>query len=179
MDLRRLYHIFRIAMMNNGFKRAEYLKKNNIFKSQGNDCFWQPRNIPPEAKLIELGDNVVIASEVLFINHDVIHHVLNELTKEDEYNFKILYGSIKISNNVFIGSRSTILPNTRIDSNCVVGAGSLVKGHLKSNGIYAGVPAKRIGEFSTLLEERKEMVINNLPTNSFDYAWKYFNKKYN
>ncbi len=51
---------------------------------------------------------------------------------------------IKVGDRVWIGARSTILPGTVIEDNCVIGAGSLVKGHLKPNLIYAGVPAKPI-----------------------------------
>ncbi|MEG1433504.1 MULTISPECIES: hypothetical protein [Eubacterium] len=66
--------IIRMAIMSNGFQRANYLKKKNVFCKIGENCFWQPRNFPPEAKLIKIGDNVSIASEVLFINHDVMHY---------------------------------------------------------------------------------------------------------
>lgn len=79
MTFERLYHIVRISLLRNGFQRARYLKRKNIFASIGENCFWQPRNVPPEAKLIKLHDNVVIASEVLFVNHDVIHYMLRNV----------------------------------------------------------------------------------------------------
>lgn len=77
--MKRLYHMVRISLLKNGFQRAKYLKQKNIFASIGKNCFWQPRNVPPEAKLIKLHDNVVIASEVLFVNHDVIHYMLKNI----------------------------------------------------------------------------------------------------
>ena len=79
--MKRLYHIVRISLLKNGFQRARYLKQKNIFASIGENCFWQPRNVPPEAKLIKLHDNVVIASEVLFVNHDVIHYMLKNINR--------------------------------------------------------------------------------------------------
>ena len=79
--MKRLYHIVRISLLKNGFQRARYLKQKNIFASIGENCFWQPRNVPPEAKLIKLHDNVVIASEVLFVNHDVIHYKLKNINR--------------------------------------------------------------------------------------------------
>ena len=44
----------------------------------------------------------------------------------------------------WIGANSTILPGTVIEKGCVIAAGSVVKGLLKSNRLYAGVPAKEI-----------------------------------
>ena len=75
MTYKRLWHIFRTALMKNGFKRAEYLRKTKVFAQMGQNCFWQPRNIPTEAELIKIHDNVVVASEGLFVNHEVIQYM--------------------------------------------------------------------------------------------------------
>ena len=136
--MKRLYHIVRISLLKNGFQRAKYLKQKNIFASIGKNCFWQPRNVPPEAKLIKLHDNVVIASEVLFVNHDAIHYMLKNINGWGNLN--------QVGSNVFIGSRSIILPDTKIEDNVIIGAGSLVRGKVAGGGIYAGVPIKRIGD---------------------------------
>ncbi len=144
-----------LSLKKNGFQRAEWLKKRNVFAAMGKDCFWQPRNIPPEAKLIKLHDNVVIASEVLFVNHDVMHHMFRKL--EPEYEFPVKFGPIEIGNHVFIGSRCTILPNTKIEDYVIIGAGSLVTGRIPGGGVYAGVPAKRIGDFNKIMKSREGM----------------------
>ncbi|MCD8011771.1 MAG: hypothetical protein LUG99_01075 [Lachnospiraceae bacterium] len=109
------------------------MKKKNIFASMGENCFWQPRNIPPESKLIKLHDNVVIASEVLFVNHDVMHHVFKHM-ENSEGHYRLNLGAIEIGNNVFIGSRSTVLPGTKIEDNVIIGAGSLVTGRISAGG---------------------------------------------
>ncbi|WP_373263522.1 hypothetical protein [Hungatella hathewayi] len=70
------------------------MKKKNIFAEIGEHCFWQPRNIPPEAKLIKMHDNVVVASEVLFVNHDVMHHMFKNI--KPGKNFKLNLGAIDI-----------------------------------------------------------------------------------
>jgi galactoside O-acetyltransferase len=49
---------------------------------------------------------------------------------------------ITIGDNVFIGANCVILPGAYIEDNVVIGAGSLVKGRLQSDGIYAGVPCR-------------------------------------
>lgn len=177
MTKKRLFQILRICFMKNGFQRAAYMKKKNIFATMGENCFWQPRNIPPEAKLIKMHDNVVIASEVLFVNHDVIHYMAKH-AKPGKYNLHL--GAIEIGNNVFVGSRSTILPDTKIEDNVIIGAGSLVVSSiLRSGGVYAGVPAKRIGDFDAVLVKR---MINELDKRSkgdqFDDVWKRFYEKY-
>ena len=51
---------------------------------------------------------------------------------------------VSIRNNVWIGMGVSILGGPHIEDDVIVGAGSLVKGTLESNGIYVGVPAKRI-----------------------------------
>ncbi|MDB5690306.1 MAG: lacA [Sphingomonas bacterium] len=53
---------------------------------------------------------------------------------------------VTIGGNVWIGAAVTILPGTRIGDGCVVAAGSLVRGVLAPDGLYAGVPARRIRE---------------------------------
>lgn len=177
MTLKRLWNMIRISMMKNGFQRAAYMKKKNIFAQQGEHCFWQPRNIPPEAKLIKLHDNVVVASEVLFINHDVIHHVFRNI--DSDYEFPTKYGAIEIGNNVFIGSRCIILPDAKIEDNVIIGAGSLVRGKLQRGGGYAGMPAKRIGDFEQVMWERKVLIRDGKPrAEYFEEFWIKFNQKY-
>jgi len=69
----------------------------------GENCFWQPRNIPPESKLIKLHGNVVIASEVLFVNHDVMHYMFKHM-ENSKGCCRLNLGAIEFDNNVFIGS---------------------------------------------------------------------------
>lgn len=177
MTLERLWNIIQISLMKNGFQRAEYMKRKNIFAEQGKNCFWQPRNIPPEAKLIKLRNNVVVASEVLFVNHDVIHNVFNSM--EDSHAYPLNLGAIEIGNNVFIGSRCIVLPDTKIEDNVIIGAGSLVRGKLSAGGVYAGVPAKRIGEFFDVMIRRKnDSASVKIKEERFGDTWNKFYEKY-
>ena len=48
-----------------------------------------------------------------------------------------------ISNNVLIGSNSTILP-VKICSKVIIGAGSVVTKNINKSGVYAGNPVKFI-----------------------------------
>ena len=38
----------------------------------------------------------------------------------------------------------TILPNTTIEKNCIIGAGSVIKGHIPEGSVVVGNPAKII-----------------------------------
>ncbi len=49
---------------------------------------------------------------------------------------------IIIEDNVWIGKGSLILPGTIIEKGVIIGAHSLVKGHLLANSMYAGTPLK-------------------------------------
>ena len=98
----------RVYLIFDGIKRTEYIKKKNLFYSVGSNFFFQPRILPSDPKLIKFGNNVTVASNVTFINHDLIYRTLNFLNNGKYYNY---YAKpIEIGDNVFIGSNSTILP---------------------------------------------------------------------
>lgn len=85
-----------------------------------------------------IGDDVAIGPGTKIIvysnNYQYAKKVTNEKITED----------IIIKNNVFVGANCTILPGTIINDNVVIGAGSIVKGVLESNSIYAGAPCKKV-----------------------------------
>ena len=133
-------------------RRTKFIRKHKEFKSVGKNFFFQPRKYPNNPSLISFGDNVSVASNVTFVNHDVMHRVFNniEINSTREH-----MGTIEVGNNVFIGANVTILPNAKIGNNCIIASGAVVSGKLKDGGIYGGVPAKKIGDFQTLFEQRK------------------------
>ena len=51
---------------------------------------------------------------------------------------------IEIGAGVWIGTRVLVLPGVTIGDGCLVAAGAIVAKDLEPNGLYAGVPAKRI-----------------------------------
>lgn len=51
-----------------------------------------------------------------------------------------------IGKGCWIGANTIILPGVIIGDGCIIAAGSVVKGNCVPNGLYAGVPAKRIRE---------------------------------
>ena len=82
--LLRIKYFIYCCFNRSGFRHAEWLKKHNVFGSIGENCFFQPFMIPEDAKQIFMHDNVVIASDVKLIAHDVIHHVFNSMAKDNK-----------------------------------------------------------------------------------------------
>lgn len=65
-------------------------------------------------------------------------------------------GCIEVMNNVFIGSGTRILYNTRIGNNVIIGSDSLVNKDIPDNSVYAGVPAKRICSFDEYVKKARK-----------------------
>lgn len=155
MDSLRIKYFIYCLFHRNGYRHGEYLRKHNAFYSMGNKCFFQPYKLPADSKYIRLGNNVVIASNVDLICHDVIHHMLNN-SENFGGGYATYWGTIDIKDNVFIGSNTTIHANVTIGTNAIIAAGSLVNKNIPDGKIVAGVPAKVIGDVADLAKERKQ-----------------------
>ena len=90
---------------------------------------------------ITIGANSTIAPGCSLITHEDMGE-FNENKLSQLYRKKYL--SILIKENVFIGCDTTVLPGTTVDCLTVVGAKSLVKGHIPNKVLVAGIPAKVI-----------------------------------
>ena len=97
---------------------------------------------------IEIGNNVKIGGNTVI--YDTDFHSLNPTerldNKLDRLNAK--WGKVVISDNVFIGSHSTILKGVTIGKNTVIGACSVVTKDIPENEVWAGNPAKFIKKIS-------------------------------
>ena len=151
----RLRQTLRLYTILTSTGRTRYLKEKKIFGAIGDNCNIMSRTVPLYAKLIKLGNNVRIASNVTFVTHDVTHVMLNANQTLKGERFKERIGCIEIKDNVFVGSGSTILYGVRIGSNVIVGAGSLVNRDVPSNSVIGGVPARVISSFEDYLEKRR------------------------
>lgn len=116
---------------------------------------------PSHCWLITIGDDVTLSNKVQILAHD------------DTTRIYTGYGRIapvKIGDRVFVGANSTILMNTTIGNDVIIGAGSLVTGNIPDNSIVAGVPAKIIGKTSEYIAREKERMENGLV---FDSSFTY------
>lgn len=79
---------------------------------------------------IIIGDDVQLSPNVLIYDHDHDYSVVGGV-KTGEYKTS----PIKIGNNVWIGANAVILKGTTIGDNCVIGAGSILKGTYPQNSV--------------------------------------------
>jgi acetyltransferase-like isoleucine patch superfamily enzyme len=138
--------------------RIKFLKKHRIFDEIGENFFFQPRKLPSDPKFIRFHNNVSVAADVTFINHDVIYLVLRNMDKRQDNEH---VGCIEVMDNVFIGSGSIILPDVKIGPNAIVAAGSIVTRDVPPNSVVGGSPAKVIGSFDKLRATRLEEAVRN------------------
>ena len=114
---------------------ANFFKPSNIKIGHdtiiGDHCFLDGR-----AKLI-IGNHVGIASQVLIYNDE--HNIHSD-------NYENSFGPVEIGDYVFIGPRAIILPDIKIGKGAVVAAGAVVTKDIPDFEIWAGVPAKKIGD---------------------------------
>ena len=85
---------------------------------------------------IYIGDGTLIGSHVVLAT---INHGQNPVERSDN-----LPAPIRIGKNVWIGSRSTVLPGVTIGDGAVVAAGAVVTKDVPPNTVVGGVPAREI-----------------------------------
>lgn len=155
----------------------KYIKQGvNIGKNVSIISPISPVIFSSEPYLVSIGDNTTISFDVVFITHDAATRVLRNLPNENSET--VIYGTINIGNNCFIGARSTILPNVSIGDNSIIGAGSLVNRDIPANCVAAGNPCKVICTLKEYKEKHKDdfLFMVSLP---YELKKKYLENKYN
>ena len=189
MTFKRLIQTLRLYTIRGSKGRAEYMRKNHIFASVGENCSIMRRKPPLYANLIRLGNNVHIASGVSFLTHDITHNVLNNLDSVKAMGgVQERIGCIDIGDNVFIGAGTRILYDTKIGSNVIVATGSIVTKDVPPNSVAAGCPARVIGTFEDYIQKMisaerypdelkpKHQVVS---PELAEYLWTRFDQKHN
>jgi len=89
---------------------------------------------------IEIGSGTMVAANVVIVDSDFHRHwppnQRRQLPSVDDD------GEVTIGTNVWIGMGSLVLKGARVGDNSIIGAGSVVVGHIPANVIAAGVPAR-------------------------------------
>jgi acetyltransferase-like isoleucine patch superfamily enzyme len=116
--------------------------------SVGKRCKISSHTFICEGVVIE--DQVFIGHGVMFINDSYPRATTVEGNLQTDADWKV--ERIVIKKGASIGSGATILPNTSIGENAIVGAGSVVTKDVPSNAIVAGNPARIL----RYIEEPKE-----------------------
>jgi acetyltransferase-like isoleucine patch superfamily enzyme len=122
------------ALITNGCRIS--IGENAVLKI-GNGVFINENTRIMVTDKIEIGNNCNISWDVNIIDsnqHDIYYNeVLQIKTKP-----------IKISNNVWIGSRATILKGITIGEGAIIATGAVVTKDVPANSLVAGVPARVI-----------------------------------
>lgn len=84
-----------------------------------------------------IGDNVSVSERVviLTLEHD-----------PNDRDFASRGGQVRVEDKVFIGVHAIILPGIQVSEGAVIAAGAVVTSDVPAYSIYAGVPARSIGE---------------------------------
>lgn len=90
---------------------------------------------------IRIEDGVRIGCEVSLIT------TTHKLGGSDVRAGDVVYRPITIGRGTWVGARATVLPGVTIAPGCVIAAGAVVTESTEPNGLYAGVPAKRVRDF--------------------------------
>jgi maltose O-acetyltransferase len=139
--LLRIWCLRRIITIGKNCKvqKGVYIGKGKNIKI-GNNC-----HINEYVRLnnVTIGNNVMIARESI---------ILGAMHEYDDVNKPIIEQGVKetshtiIEDDVWVGLRVIILPGLRVKKGCIIGAGAVLTKDTEENGIYGGVPAKRIKE---------------------------------
>lgn len=89
---------------------------------------------------VYIGRNCGIGIGVVFLNTD---HKTSDPNRRAGTGS---WGKVLVGDGVFIGTNAVIMPGVIIERGAVIAAGAVVTGPCAADGLYAGVPARRIRE---------------------------------
>ena len=181
MKPKRLYHSFRLTLRRSYRDRAKYLKDHKVLADIGENCRWGPPLLPLYPELIKLHNNVAIHKTVEIKTHDIVNGFLKRARPDVDFGARERIGCIEIMDNVYIGIGAMIMPDVRINKNCIISAGSVVTSDIPENSVVAGNPAKVIGRFdlyvaSRMMNKDRNIRGNNqtLPPGRAAEEWEFF-----
>lgn len=155
MKADRMYHSIRLLLCRKPSKRAAYLKKHDLLGAIGDNCKWGPWLLPLYPKLIKLGNNVHVHKTSKIVTHDMLNNYLMKCYPGEDFGHKETIGCVELMDNVYVAMNCTVMPNVRINKNCIITAGSVVTSDIPENSVASGVPAKPTGRFDMFVALRK------------------------
>ena len=164
------YEKYRVNKTNE--RKCEWLRSQGAKIGNGTR-FNGNANLGSEPYLVEIGENCLIANDVLFGTHDGSVKVLSAAGFFDGKRMDKM-ARIKVGDNCFLGNGCKIMGGIRIGDNVIIGAGSVVTKDVPSNVVVAGMPAKIICTIQEYYEKNKNKgVFYPTPTLSYEEKKKY------
>ncbi|MEG1905831.1 MAG: acyltransferase [Gordonibacter sp.] len=104
---------------------------------------------------ISLGRNCTLSFDVVILVHDYsINNAKRYQNKRAEHDkHDMIVSRVSIGDNCFIGARAIILPGSKIENNCIIGSGSVVRGLVAEGSVVAGNPARVVSSLERLSEK--------------------------
>ena len=99
-------------------------------------CFLN-RRVEVEAGAV-LGSNVSLAPDVK------VYTYTHELGPAQQRAGALVHRPVTIGDGCWLGTNAVVMPGVTIAPGCVIGAGAIVTKDTEPNGLYAGVPARRV-----------------------------------
>lgn len=146
----------------NTYSQERYLE---FLREHGVKIGKNTRFINPSQTSVDFnrGDYITIGDNCCLSTVTILAHDYSWYTMLDSFGDVLPDpgGRVSIGNNCFIGYRATILKNTEIGDNVIIGAGAVVKGKIPSNTVWAGVPAKQICTLEEYYEKKSRLRISD------------------
>jgi len=96
--------------------------------------------------LVEIHEGVTISSYVRVLTHDwSLYTVAKSIGYFSERPIGKVCG-VSIGAFSFVGTGSIIMPGTKIGKGCLIGSGTVVRGHIPDYSIVVGSPGKIVGD---------------------------------
>lgn len=95
-------------------------------------CFFEPWGE------IIIGDGVSVGMNTIFTT---IEHEIGPASRRAG---EAIESTIRVGHGCWIGARVTVLSGVIIGNGCVIGAGAVVREDCAPNGVYVGIPARRV-----------------------------------
>lgn len=102
---------------------------------------------PSHCWLISIGDDVTLSNKVQILAHDDTTRIYTGYGR---------IGRVLIGNRVFVGANTTILMNTKIGNDVIIGAGSVVTKDVPDDSVVVGNPVRVIGKTSEFIDREKD-----------------------
>ena len=137
-------------------KKHIHASRNVVFEAEGGElqigegCFFNNGCMAVSHESITIGDYTSFGPNVFIYDHD---HVTGAGEKLHGNHYKT--APVTIGSNVWVGANCVILRGTVIEDDCVIGAGSIIKGKYKKGSV---VIQKRNEEIREKREEAYSVV---------------------